>query len=155
MDDKTNQAKLDAIETYGMFLENNGYPPAAARTYALLLIWEPDELHFDEIQALLQLSKGATSGALNFLQRINRVKTLTKPGIRKRFYAVDMVPGAESAEGLQNFISASVANLETIIALRSPDSPLTQKLAQNKQFLAFYLQELAAIHERWRTQQDT
>ena len=139
MDEGQKQNKLEGVEEYGLFLERNGYPPAAARVYALLLVWEPDELHFGEIQALLQLSKGATSGALNFLQGIQRVRVLTKPGIRKRFYAVDMVPGAESAERLQTFIQATVDHLGAIIALRAAGSPLTRKLIEKPTVFGFLL----------------
>ncbi|MGB8451275.1 MAG: hypothetical protein WCD89_02995 [Anaerocolumna sp.] len=113
---KQQQKSLELIEEFGLFLEKSGYLPSAARVYALLMIWDKPELHFDEIQEILQLSKGATSKALNNLETLGRIKMFTKTGVRKKLYKVNTKPGQDSAENFLIYIKKMHLFLERIEA---------------------------------------
>ena len=112
----TEQQKdsLTLIEEFGMFLEKSGYLPSSARVYALLMIWENPELHFDEIQEILQLSKGATSKALNDLERVGRIRMFTRTGVRKKLYKVNTAPGKDSVSNFLAYIKKMHSFLERI-----------------------------------------
>jgi DNA-binding transcriptional regulator GbsR (MarR family) len=111
--DKYTEA-LALIEKVGMFFEKSGYIPSAARVYALLMIWEKPELHFDEIQTLLNLSKGATSKAVNDLITKERIELISKPGVRKKFYKVMRKPGEDSTKSFIKYLIAMKLQLEAI-----------------------------------------
>lgn len=105
---------LELIEEFGLFLEKSGYIPSAARVYALLMIWDTSELHFDEIQEILKLSKGATSKAVNNLIDMSRIEIFTKNGVRKKFYRVKTKPGKESTKSFVIYIETMKNYLEKI-----------------------------------------
>ncbi len=114
MNNTKHAEALNLIETVGMFFEKSGYLPSAARVYALLMIWEEPELHFDEIQALLNLSKGATSKAVNDLITKERIELISKPGVRKKFYKVMRKPGEDSTTSFIKYLIAMKLQLEAI-----------------------------------------
>ncbi len=116
---KNKESELyDLIEEFGFFLERSGYPPSAARVYALLMIWEPSELHFDQIQELLKLSKGATSKAVNSLIVMDRVEVITKHGVRKKYYRIKVKPGVESAGKFLLYLETMKRYLQRIEQLK-------------------------------------
>ncbi|WP_105616227.1 GbsR/MarR family transcriptional regulator [Vallitalea okinawensis] len=112
--EKQLEKAYDLIEEFGLFLEQSGYLPSAARVYALLMVWESSELHFDEIQQLLLLSKGATSKAVNNLIALGRIEVFTKRGIRKKFYRIKTKPGIESTKSFITYLERMKVNLEKI-----------------------------------------
>ena len=116
---KNKESELyDLIEEFGFFLERSGYPPSAARVYALLMIWEPSELHFDQIQELLKLSKGATSKAVNSLIAMDRVEVITKHGVRKKYYRIKIKPGVQSAGKFLLYLETMKKYLQRIEQLK-------------------------------------
>ncbi|MBL3657880.1 GbsR/MarR family transcriptional regulator [Fulvivirga sediminis] len=76
----------ELIEKIGLVHEQEGLSPAVSRVLGLLLVSDQIELTFDEIRETLNLSKSATSNALNIAMKINRVEYITKPGDRKRYF---------------------------------------------------------------------
>lgn len=109
---------LSLIEKLGCFLEKSGYLPSAARVYALLMVWHKGELHFDEIQTILNLSKGATSKALNSLLVVGRIEIFSQPRIRKKFYKIKTVPGKESADRFFYYLQTMRSFLKKIDTLK-------------------------------------
>ena len=80
----TKQQQL--LEKAIVIHERLGYTPAASQILALLLISDKVELTFDQIRTTLNLSKSATSNALNALIQIKRIEYITKMGDRKRYF---------------------------------------------------------------------
>lgn len=74
------------IESLGVILEGIGVSPSSARIDALLIVTNSTELTFDEIREDLDLSKSATSNAINYLLKVKRIGYKTKPGDRKRYF---------------------------------------------------------------------
>lgn len=74
------------IESYGVLLERFGLSPVAARINSLLTVIDEEALTFDQIKTQLQISKSATSTALNTLLLMNFVGFQTKLGDRKRYF---------------------------------------------------------------------
>ncbi len=141
--------KLKLIEEYGLFLEKYGYTPSAGRVYALLLIWEPEELHFDEVREILNLSKGSASKSLNQLMDLNRVEIMTKPGIRKKFYKVKMPPGKESIVPFISYITSLEGFMKKILNLKEFESELRVRLEESEEFLNFLRKQLEESVMKW------
>lgn len=80
------EAQRELIERVGLVYEAEGLSPAVSRVLALLLVSDENELTFDEIREELNLSKSATSNALNITLKLDRVEYITKPGDRKRYF---------------------------------------------------------------------
>ncbi len=78
--------QLQLVEKLGLMFETPGFQPAAARIMALLMVSDRVELTFDEIRETLQLSKSATSNAINLLLTVQKIDYITKPGDRKRYF---------------------------------------------------------------------
>ena len=74
------------IEKMGVGGEKNGMPPAPARIMALLMVSPETELTFDQVRETLNLSKSATSNAINMLLTTQKIDYITKPGDRKRYF---------------------------------------------------------------------
>lgn len=81
-----NEEQKHLVEKIGLMHESEGLSPAVARVMGLLLVSNKVELTFDEIRETLNLSKSATSNALNISMKLNRVEYITKPGDRKRYF---------------------------------------------------------------------
>src|SRR5690606_12689950 len=82
--------KKEIIERIGVYYEKKGLQPVVGRIMGLLLVAEPAEATFEEIQEELQISKSAVSTALTFLQAKETVEYTTKPGERRRYFKLRM-----------------------------------------------------------------
>ena len=74
------------IEKYGVLMERFGLSPVAARVNALLTVTNLPYLSFDEIRVMLNISKSATSTAINTLLLLDYITFKTELGDRKRYF---------------------------------------------------------------------
>lgn len=79
-------ATLDFIESFGRLVSDGGLPPSIGRVLGLLVIYKANKLAAEDIGALLQLSTGSVSTALNLLVKFGYVKRVTVPGERRYYY---------------------------------------------------------------------
>src|SRR5690606_2067160 len=98
--------------------EKSGLQPAAARISALLLVSDKLELTFDEIRENLNLSKSATSNALNLLINLNRATYVTKPGERKRYFKSNIDDWENVMEGKYAEFEESRALMKEVLDQR-------------------------------------
>lgn len=87
--DEKHARTLQKVEEMGVSLEQAGMPPLRARAFSYLLLAEPPQKDFFEIQEFLQASKSATSNALNDLMKENIVDYITFSGDRRRYFRVN------------------------------------------------------------------
>ena len=137
------------IEDFGLFLEKYRFPPVAARIYALLILTEPHEFHFDEIQSFLKISKGATSGALRFLEVSKRVVQKTKPGLRKRFYCIGQLPGVESLQLFKSYIFELRNFQQLALNLKNENDIYTEKMQDSIDFCNKFLNVISILEEQY------
>ncbi len=140
-----NDEKLELIEEFGMFLEQSGYLPSAARVYALLMIWSEPELHFDEIQDVLKLSKGATSKAVNNLIALERIEVFSKNGVRKKFYRVKVKPGKTSTGSFVLYLERMKYFLEKIESLKKENNQSSLRFKDEIEFFDAFIQHIKAM----------
>jgi DNA-binding transcriptional regulator GbsR (MarR family) len=139
------------IERLGVFYEQEGFHPAGARVLALLLIADRNELTFDEIKDTLNISKSATSTAINLLITTKRVEYLTNPGERKRYFRASITNWkTHMKEKLEGFTTIN-SLMEEIINQR-PASTLefNDSLKELNSFMLFFQKEIPHLIQRWK-----
>lgn len=148
----TNQQK-ELVEKLGVLHERSGFSPASARIVALLLVADKNELTFDEIREALQLSKSATSNALNLLLASTKIEYVTRPGDRKRYFRSRLT---EWQDGL-NRMSAGMEEHRTVLQAILHQRPaetkaFNEKLHELIGFLGFVQTKLPEIFKQWEAQ---
>ncbi len=138
------------IERVGVAYENHHMAPAPARIAALLLVVPEAELPFEDISRLLNLSKSATSNAINLLLTINRLEYITKPGERRRYFRLKLMNWKEDLYKSLAGITAMSAIYKEVLAQR-PKGPaeFNRNVAELASFLEFMAKELPALHRKW------
>lgn len=148
----TKQQEL--VERFGVLNEKYGLPPAECRIWGLFLVADKVELTFDEIRETLNLSKSATSNALNRLQVTNHVEYITKLGDRKRYFRCNMSSWTErTAANFEKFNELNII-LKDILSIRDPKSEtFNRDLEKVTEFLDFLYHELAMAIGKWEKKQ--
>jgi DNA-binding transcriptional regulator GbsR (MarR family) len=146
------QKKL--VEKFGVVLEKSGLSPAQARVSGLLIIADKVEMTFDEIMNALQLSKSATSNAINSLLMVDQITYSTRPGERKRYFKSKI--GAMGTEFERKFdqILHFKTLLQEVLDQRTPETvEFNEKLTKVVEFLAFMQVEMPLVYEKWKKSQ--
>lgn len=83
------QQKSGLIEQLGVQLEHDNLAPVAARIFATLILTGKQGITFDQLVCDLNASKSTISSHLETLQATQKVKYMTKPGDRKRYFIIN------------------------------------------------------------------
>ncbi|NEM98515.1 GbsR/MarR family transcriptional regulator [Pontibacter burrus] len=147
---KLSDKQLELIEQIGIYHENNGFQPAVARVMGLLLVSDKPELTFEEITESLNISKSATSNALNMLLNTGHIEYTTFPGDRKRYFRIrtsnwrDMIMKRMDDLGVLN------ALLKRVLEVRKREnSEYDQKLLSFTSFLDYMKVQFPILIEQW------
>lgn len=144
------ERQRDLIEKLGVYHEKTGAPPATARISALLLVSPVTELSFDEIRETLNLSKSATSNALNMLLNTGKVDYITKSGDRKRYFKNKMSNWkTDLRENFQKLTKAADVLEEVLEARPKETVEFNQNLEQVIDFMRFINVEIPALYKKW------
>lgn len=145
----TEQQKA-LIEKIGIFHESHGLQPAAARVVGLLYVSDKPELTFEEITNGLNISKSATSNAINLLLQTYRLEYITYSGDRKRYFRLKISNWREtftsSIENLTNFSKL----LDEVLSIRTNGTPAYNAgIAELSSFMQFIKDEMPGLLEKW------
>jgi len=91
-DNERISRQKELIEEFGNHMQQTGGQQLCGRILGLLTFSDADEFTFDEIVQELQVSKSSVSVALNTLLMTNKVEYFTRPGDRKRYFRVKVMP---------------------------------------------------------------
>lgn len=153
---RLSEEQKQLIEELGVFNEQTGLQPAAARIVSLLLVADRTELTFDEIREALNLSKSATSNALNFLLSISRIEYITQPGDRKRYFRTRLGSWEKDMQAKMQNILKGNALFKKVLAQRTPQTEeFNKKLQEVIDFTEYLQQELPLIVQRWYDSRNT
>jgi DNA-binding transcriptional regulator GbsR (MarR family) len=147
------EKQLRLIEKLGVFYEQQAFmQPAAARILALLLVSDNTELTFEEIYETLNLSKSATSNALNFLLNTEKVEYITQPGERRRYFRFKIRNLKEGVQKSLEGITAYNVLLKEVLTLRADKtSDFKVSLEESSHFLDFIKDELPRLFQKWES----
>lgn len=138
------------IEQVGISFEKIGMQPAAARVMGLLYVADRPELSFDEITEALQISKSATSNAINLLLQTEQIEYTTFPGDRKRYFRLKISNWREGfAKKIEGMTSFNVL-LRQVLEVRTPETPeFNQSLEELINFLDYINRQLPKLLQDW------
>ena len=144
------EKQKELIESFGVIQKRMGLTPAFARVNALLTICDETELTFEQIQDGLNLSKSATSNALQGLLAIDRIGYKTKPGERKRYFFSKLdqwrIIFKKDVLSLGHYVDL----LKEIHLNRTKNTPeYNDKLKELTEFMDYFITETVNITEKW------
>jgi len=145
-----NEQQKTLIERIGIFYERMGLQPAAGRILGLLYVSDNPELTFDEIREALNISKSATSNALNLLIETGPVEYITFAGDRKRYFRLKTSNWRQAiTKRIDNIISFK-GILQEVLEVRSAQTnAFNSCLAEFVDFLGYLQGELPSLLEKW------
>jgi DNA-binding transcriptional regulator GbsR (MarR family) len=150
---KLTKDQQELIERVGVTFESHGMAPAPARVSALLMVVGQTELPFEEISRLLNLSKSATSNAINLLLSLGRLEYITKPGERRRYFRVKPRNWREDVvRNLETMAKMSVIFKEVLAQRPKASVEFNHSMADLASFLEFMAKELPALYKKWERQ---
>ncbi len=151
MGNSLTDKQKELIESFGVIQEGMGLSPAAARVNALLTVADSVELSFDAIRAALDLSKSATSNAINNLLMMKQIGYKTKPGDRKRYFYSKL---GEWQNSFRDRINALTPYKEIITKIHDNRSTETEefnaKLEGFAEFIEYYQEESLKLINNWK-----
>lgn len=142
--------KLKLIEELGMHFEKSGTQPAASRIFALLMISDENELTFEEIYGILNISKSAASNAINLLINTHRVEYITRPGERKRYFRCKVKSLNEGVQRTLENMGVFNSILKKVLEQRSEEKKeFNEGLEDVIDYLDFMRMELPVLFQKW------
>ncbi|GAB3203972.1 DNA-binding transcriptional regulator GbsR (MarR family) [Pontibacter aydingkolensis] len=145
-----SEQKKALIEKIGIFYEKLGMQPAAGRIMGLMFVSDRPELTFDEIRELLNISKSATSTALNLLIETGPVEYITFAGDRKRYFKLKTSNWRDAlAQRFNNIISFKTLLQEVMETRSDKSTEFNSCLEEFIDFLEYLQQELPSLLKKW------
>ncbi|MBC5991244.1 GbsR/MarR family transcriptional regulator [Pontibacter cellulosilyticus] len=142
--------KKALIEKIGIFYEKLGMQPAAGRIMGLMFVADRPELTFDEIRETLNISKSATSTALNLLIETGPVEYITFAGDRKRYFKLKTSNWRDSlAQRFNNIINFKSLLIEVLEARSDKATEFNSCLTEFIDFLEYLQHELPLLLKKW------
>lgn len=150
---KLNDEQKRLIEKLGVHSEKEGVAPASGRIIALLMVSPEVELSFDQIRETLNLSKSATSNALNMLLSTGKIDYITQPGERKRYFKNKIRSWREEMKNAFGHITMVSDLFEEVLEQRPADTTeFNDNLRDLIDFLRFMKEELPSLYMKWEAQ---
>lgn len=152
---KLSEKQKNLIERLGVYHEKTGMPPAAGRIIALLTVSPKIELSFDQIRETLNLSKSATSNAINLLINLEKLDYITHSGERKRYFSSKIGSWRDSMKQSFKNITNVADTLEEVLEQR-PDKTeqFNKNLAEIISFMRYINSEIPTLYKRWEEKGD-
>jgi len=145
-----NDKQKAVIEKIGINYETAGLQPAAARIMGLLYVADKPELTFDEITDCLQISKSATSNALNLLLQTGQIEYITFSGDRKRYFRLKISNWRDGFAKKIEVMTSFNKLLRQVLEVRTTETPeYNASLEELINFLNFVNQELPGLLQKW------
>lgn len=150
-----SEKQRELIEEIGIYHENNGFQPAVARVVGLLLVSDKPELSFDEISEALNISKSATSNALNMLLNTGRIEYTTFSGDRKRYFRIRSSNWRDTFAKKMEDLSSLNDLLKRVLEIRKRENPSYDiKLKEFIGFLDYMKQQLPMLFAQWEKEKE-
>ncbi len=144
----------ELIEEIGIYHENNGFQPAVARVMGLLLVSDKAELTFEEISETLNISKSATSNALNMLLNTGHIEYTTFSGDRKRYFRIKSSNWRDLFNKKMEDLGELNNLLKRVLEVRKRENQVyDQKLQSFISFLDYLKNQLPNLIEQWEKEQ--
>lgn len=147
-----SEQQKQLVEKIGLAHEAEGLSPAVSRVLGLLLVSDQVELTFDEIRETLNLSKSATSNALNIAMKLDRAEYITKPGDRKRYFRSKIQLWRENFMKDYKKKQCWAELFREIYQCRSKDTKdFNKSIKELYQFIEYMGKEVPKLYKQWES----
>jgi DNA-binding transcriptional regulator GbsR (MarR family) len=144
------QEQKQLIEKMGIYHEQQGFPPVTGRIMGLLYVSDRPHLSFEEIVETLNISKSATSNALQLLQQMRLIDYTTYPGDRKRYFGALLECWHDEVVSKMESILGFSKLLRQANELRGNANPeMNKNVLERIDFMEFLSKEVPALLQRW------
>lgn len=148
---KDEQIKL--LEKAAVLFEKGNMQPAVAKILALLLVSDNPELTFDEIRETLEISKSATSMAVNQLLISKRIEYKTRLGDRKRYFRSRIMSWKDDMKEQTEGLRSAIDILQQINDQRPAETvEFNASLEKIIAFMEFMIEEMPDLYKRFERQ---
>lgn len=138
------------VESFASALVDAGMPHMPALVFVALLATDGGGLTADELTAQLRVSRGAISGAVNYLGHVGLIARERQPGTRRRRYVLQNPTWYEVIARREQILDRWIATTRDGVNALGPSTPAGQRLAESLAFFEFLSDELHALLARWR-----
>lgn len=148
---RLTQEQKSLVEKMGVFQERTGKSPVEARIISILLVADQPELTFDDIREQLNISKSATSNALNMLLKTDKIEYIMHTGDRKRYFRSKLQSWEKMAE--DNLQAAATTNslLKEILKQRTTKTTeFNKNLKEVTDFMDYFQKEMLNAFKKWK-----
>jgi DNA-binding transcriptional regulator GbsR (MarR family) len=129
---------------------NQDLPPAMAKVLALLFVSDEVELTFDQIKDTLNLSKGATSQALNHLMLTKKIESINHLGERRRYFKSRVAGWKQDISDILEGLGTQVEAYRDIVKQRpAKTSAFNRDLEEMANFIDFIRGELSTAVKKY------
>lgn len=137
-------------EEIGLYFADKGLPRMGGRILGWLLVCDPPHQSADQLAAVLQVSRGSISMAMQMALRSGAVERYSVPGSRKTYYRFRPGFWLREAEEKAKLAAEWRKLADRGLALMA-DQPeeRRQRLQEAHDMYAFLEQEYARIEARW------
>lgn len=150
-----NEEQKRLIERLGVIHEKSGMTPASGRILALLTVSPIIELSFDQIRETLNLSKSATSNAINMLMNVEKVEYITHSGDRKRYFRSKIGSWRETIKSSFKHFQQTSDVLEEIVKQRPAETAqFNDSISDVVSFMRYLNNEIPALYKKWEEEKE-
>ena len=148
---RLTQEQKSLVEKMGVFQERTGKSPVEARIISILLVADQPELTFDDIREQLNISKSATSNALNMLLKTDKIEYITHIGDRKRYFRSKLQSWEKMAEDNLQAAAATNSLLKEILKQRTTKTTeFNKNLKEVTDFMDYFQKEMLNAFKKWK-----
>lgn len=143
------------VESFASALVEAGLPRMPALVFVTLLATDDVGLTADDLAAQLQVSRGAISGAVNYLSPLGLITRERQPGTRRDRYVLQDPTWFELVVRRERLLDRWITTTRDGIDAVGPTTPAGQRLSESLAFFEFLQREMPALISRWREQRVT
>jgi DNA-binding transcriptional regulator GbsR (MarR family) len=150
---RDEEAVRQFVERTSRQLSDWGLPPMAARVLLTVMTAEEDALSAVELAERLGASAGAISGAVRYLTDSGVIRRDPVPGSRRDLYALTSETWWEATLIKGNRLQTIVETVdEGVAALGGPETRSGRAMADMRDYLAFWRDEIPLLLDKWYAQ---
>ena len=141
------------ITSFASALVDAGVPHMPALVFVTLLASEDVGLTANELAARLGVSRGAISGAVNYLSHLALVSREREPGTRRHRYVLRDPTWYELVARRERLLDRWIATTREGVTALGPETVAGRRLAESLEFFEFLSGEMPRLLARWRERQ--
>jgi predicted transcriptional regulator len=138
------------VESFASALVDAGLPQMPALVFVSLLATDSGGLTAEELATQLQVSRGAISGAVNYLSPLGLITRERQPRTRRYRYILQDPTWFELVVRRERLLDRWIIATRDGIDALGATTPAGQRLAESLAFFEFLQTEMPAMLARWR-----